>query len=119
LHPPAALPEASPKDHGEGRPETDTLTVSSRSTPRNKNTGKTSPLTHNDADQPRHAHGYVAEQVISIRSVHSARAVRTNLSAIAFIRGACGAVGTTSIPQAVNTASNAAVNLESRSRIRW
>ena len=50
-------PEASPKDHGEGRPETDTLTVSSRSTPRNKNTGKTSPLTLNDANQPRHAHG--------------------------------------------------------------
>jgi len=54
-----------------------------------------------------------------IRSVHSARAVRTNLSAIEFMRGACGAVITTFIPQAVNTASNAAVNLESRSRIRW
>jgi hypothetical protein len=40
LHPHAALPEASPKDHGEGRPETDTLTVSSRTTPRNKNTRK-------------------------------------------------------------------------------
>ena len=34
-----------------------------------------------------------------------------------FIRGACGAVVTTLIPEAVNTASNAAVNLESRSRI--
>jgi len=55
---------------------------------------------------------------MSIRSVDPARAVRTNLSAIAFIRGACGAVATTSIPQPVNTASNAAVNLESRSRIR-
>jgi hypothetical protein len=40
---------------------------------------------------------------MSIRSVHSARAVRTNLSAIAFIRGACGAVVTTSIPQVVKT----------------
>jgi len=57
LHPPAALSEASPKDHGEGRTETDTLTVSSRTTPRNKNTGKTNPLTLNDADQPRPAHG--------------------------------------------------------------
>lgn len=56
---------------------------------------------------------------MSIRSVHSARAVRTNFSAIAFMRGACGAVVTTSIPQAVNTASRAAVNLESRSLIRW
>ena len=56
--------------------------------------------------------------VMSIRSVHSARAVRTNLSAMAFMRGACGAVVTASIPQAVKTASNAAVNLESRSRIR-
>ena len=56
---------------------------------------------------------------MSIRSVHSARAVRTNLSAMAFIRGACGAVMTTSIAQAVNTASNAAVNLASLSRIRW
>lgn len=56
---------------------------------------------------------------MSIRSVHSARAVRTNRSAIALIRGACGTVFTTSIPQVVNTASNAAVNLASRSRIRW
>lgn len=48
---------------------------------------------------------------MSIRSVHSARAVRTNRSAIEFIRGACAAVGTTSIPQAVNTASSAVVNL--------
>jgi len=57
LHPHAALPEASAKDYGEGRPGTDTLTVSSRTTPRNRNTGKTSPLTLNDANQPRHAHG--------------------------------------------------------------
>ena len=39
------------KGHGEGRPETDTLTVSSRTTPRNKNTGKTSPLSPNGVDQ--------------------------------------------------------------------
>jgi len=57
LHPHAALPEASPKDHGEGRPETDTLTVSSRTTPRNQNTRKTRPLTPNDAGPPLHAHG--------------------------------------------------------------
>jgi hypothetical protein len=57
LHPHAALSEASAKDHGEGRPVTDTLTVSSRTTPRNKNTGKTSPLALNDVNQPRHAHG--------------------------------------------------------------
>jgi hypothetical protein len=56
-YPHAALPEASAKDHGEGCPGTDTLTVSSRTTPRNRNTGKTSPLTLNDAHQPRHAHG--------------------------------------------------------------
>jgi len=37
LHPPAALPEASPKDHGEGRPKTDTLTVSSSTPLRNQN----------------------------------------------------------------------------------
>ena len=49
----------------------------------------------------------------SIRSVHSARPVRTNLSAMAFMRGACGAVVATLILQAVNTASTAAVNLES------
>ena len=56
-YPHAALPEASAKDHGEGRLGTDTLTVSTRTTPRNRNTGKTSPLTLNDANQPRHAHG--------------------------------------------------------------
>jgi len=37
---------------------------------------------------------------------HSARAVRTNLSAMAFKRGACGAVATTSIPQVVKTATS-------------
>jgi hypothetical protein len=57
LRPHAALPEASAKDHGEGRPGTDTLTVSSRTTPRNRNTGKTSPLTLNDANHPWHTHG--------------------------------------------------------------
>jgi hypothetical protein len=40
-------------------------------------------------------------------------------AATMFIRGACGAVVTTSILQALNTVSNAAVNLESRSRITW
>lgn len=47
------------------------------------------------------------------------RAVCTNLTAIAFICGAWGAVVTTSMPQAVKTASKAVVNLEWRSRIRW
>ena len=42
--------------HGEGRPETETLTVSSRATPRNKSTGKTSPLNPNDANQYSAAH---------------------------------------------------------------
>ena len=56
LHPHTALPGTSPKGHGEGRPETDTLTVSSRTTPRNKNTGKTSPLSLNDANQHSAAH---------------------------------------------------------------
>jgi len=42
MRPHAALPEASPKEQGEGRSYTDTLTVSSRTTPRNKNTSKTS-----------------------------------------------------------------------------
>jgi hypothetical protein len=69
LHPPAALPEASPKDHGEGRPKTGTLTVSSRTTPRNKNTGKTSPLTLNDANQPDTLTVNVAEQTRSFGSI--------------------------------------------------
>jgi len=33
------------------------LTVSSSTTPRNQNTGKSRPLTPNDANQPLHAHG--------------------------------------------------------------
>jgi hypothetical protein len=56
MRPHAALPEASPKEQGEGRSYTDTLTVSSRTTPRNKNTSKTSPLSPDDAALPRHAH---------------------------------------------------------------
>ena len=56
LHPHAALPGASPKDHGEGRPETDTLTVSSSTTPRNHNPHITSPPSLNDASRPLHAH---------------------------------------------------------------
>jgi hypothetical protein len=55
---------------------------------------------------------------MSIRSVHSRRTVPTQRSAIAFARGACGGVRITSAPAAVNTASNAAVNLLSRSRSR-
>ena len=49
LHPHAALPEASPKDHGEGRPETDTLTVSSSTPARNQNPTIPSTLNYNDA----------------------------------------------------------------------
>jgi hypothetical protein len=45
---------------------------------------------------------------VRILLVHSARAVRTNLSAIAFMRGACGAVVTILMLQAVNTASKEA-----------
>jgi hypothetical protein len=56
LHPPAALPEASRKDHGEGRPETDTLTVSSNTTARNQNPTIPSTLNYNDADQLSRAH---------------------------------------------------------------
>jgi hypothetical protein len=57
MHPHAALPEASPKEQGEGRTQTDTLTVSSRTSPRNKNTSKSRPLTPDDGKQPQHAHG--------------------------------------------------------------
>jgi hypothetical protein len=46
-----------------------------------------------------------------IRSVHSRRREQIHRSAIAFIRGACGADSTTSTPIDANTASNAAVNL--------
>ena len=56
--PARGTPRGFGKRSREGRPGTDTLTVSSRTTPRNRNTGKTSPLTLNDANQPRHAHGY-------------------------------------------------------------
>jgi hypothetical protein len=55
--PARGTPRGFGKRSREGRPGTDTLTVSSRTTPRNRNTGKTSPLTLNDANQPRHAHG--------------------------------------------------------------
>jgi hypothetical protein len=44
--------------------------------------------------------------------------VRTHRSAYPFARGARGGVLTVSTPAAANTASNAAVNLASRSRIR-
>ena len=57
--------------------------------------------------------------MISIRSVHSARMMRTNRSARAFIRGVCGAVSTPSMLMAANTVSKAAVNFASRSRIRY
>ncbi|WP_269856134.1 hypothetical protein [Streptomyces sp. RPT161] len=42
---------------------------------------------------------------MSSRSVHSARTVRMNLSACAFIRGVCGALFKVSMPSAVETAS--------------
>jgi hypothetical protein len=54
-----------------------------------------------------------------IRLVHSRRTEEIHRWAIAFIRGACGAVSATSMPIEADTASNAAVNLASRSRIRW
>lgn len=56
--------------------------------------------------------------VMRSRSVHSRRTEAIQRSAKAFIRGACGAVRTISIPIEVNTASNAAVNFASRSRMR-
>ena len=50
--------DPGPGDDFDGRrSRTDTLTVSSRTTSRDKNTGKTSPLTINDASQPPRAHG--------------------------------------------------------------
>ena len=55
--------------------------------------------------------------MISIRSRHSRRALAIHLSAIAFARGARTGVLMIRTPMAVNTASNAAVNLASRSRI--
>jgi hypothetical protein len=48
--------------------------------------------------------------------VHSRRSEEIHRSAIAFIRGACGAVSTTPTPIEASTASKAAVNLASRSR---
>lgn len=48
-----------------------------------------------------------------IRSVHSRRTEEIHRSAIAFIRGVCGAVHTTSTSIEANTASNAVVNLAS------
>jgi len=50
--------------------------------------------------------------------MHSRRALATHRSAIAFARGACTGVLMICRPTAVNTASNAAVNLASRSRIK-
>jgi hypothetical protein len=50
--------------------------------------------------------------------VISRRTVAIQRSAGAFIRGVCGAVSTTSMPVDANTASKAAVNFASRSRIR-
>jgi hypothetical protein len=59
-----------------------------------------------------------ASPVIGIRSVHSRRTVRTQRSATALGCGAFGGVGTTWMPAAANTVSNAALNLLSRSRSR-
>src|SRR4051794_14500578 len=56
--------------------------------------------------------------MMSIRSVHSRRAVSTQRSAKALARGACGGVLMTSMSAAVNTVSKTAVNLVSRSRSR-
>ncbi|MFD8361946.1 integrase core domain-containing protein [Streptomyces hygroscopicus] len=47
-----------------------------------------------------------------------ARAVRIHRSANAFDRGLCGGVGMAAMPLPAKTASNAAVNLLSRSRMR-
>jgi hypothetical protein len=55
---------------------------------------------------------------MSIRSVHSARTVRTMRSALAFILGAWGVIGRVLILIDAKTASNAAVNFASRSRAR-
>jgi hypothetical protein len=40
-------------------------------------------------------------------------------SAMAFVRGVCGVVSTTLMPSEANTASEAAVNVASRSPMRW
>lgn len=55
-HPHAALPGTSPKDNGEGRSETDTLKVSSSTTPRNTKRREPPPITVNDARRPLRAH---------------------------------------------------------------
>jgi len=56
--------------------------------------------------------------VISIRSGHSRRALAIQRSAIAFARGAWTGVLMMRVPAAVRTASDAAVNLVPRSRIK-
>ena len=55
---------------------------------------------------------------MSVWPAHPARAGRTDRSAIAFIIGAWGAAGSAVIPVEAKTASNAAVNVASRSRVR-
>jgi hypothetical protein len=56
-HPHAALPGVtSPKVTGRAAPVTDTLTVSPRTTPRNKNPRKNRTLSLSDANPPLHAH---------------------------------------------------------------
>jgi hypothetical protein len=56
--------------------------------------------------------------VISVRSKHSRRALATHRPAIAFARGAWTGVFTVGMPAAVKAASDAAVNVASRSRIK-
>ncbi len=56
--------------------------------------------------------------MISIRSRHSRRALEIHRSAIAFALGARTGVLMIRVLTAVNTASNAEVNLVSRSRIK-
>jgi transposase len=65
-----------------------------------------------------HPTGAWVTQTARNLSKHSARTVRTQRSAYAFAFGARGGNFTASTPAAANTASNAAVNLASRSRIR-
>src|SRR5258706_9280364 len=55
---------------------------------------------------------------MSMRSVTSLRAVRTNLSAWAFARGVRGGILQTVMPASASTASKAAVNCPARSRMR-
>ena len=56
--------------------------------------------------------------MISIRSRHSRRALAIHLSAIAFARGARTGALMIRTPTAASTASNAVVNLASRSLIK-